>query len=232
MEDCRVTINKDYARRLKEHGYARKAIAFKLCDDIPAYAEPYGDDASFHCAVTAELWEEGKKPVYITNSNILCGGAVYSGLGNRKIGKEEFDGGMEQTIGLQRGYATRQVFRRVNQQMQHVFKTHTYQVIGSLEDVEDPDVVMIVADARKVQRLCKAYTWETGELVYGTSGTAWCNSAFPPVLKTKTMTFTMGDEQSRILMQLEDGDMFCMIHYAVLPLVIKNLDNIQTGLVT
>jgi len=224
-----MSTNKDYARMLKEQGYERKAIAFKLCDDIPAYAAPYGDELSFHCAIAAELWEEGKKPFYVTNANCLCGGALFSGLGNRKVTREEFDGGMELAIGPQRGFATRQVFRRVNQQIPHVFKTHKYQVIGSLEDVEDPDVVMIVADARKVQRLCKAYTWETGELVHGTSGIAWCNSAFPPVLKTKTMTFTMGDEESRILMQLDDGELYCMIHYTLLPMVIKNLDNIQTG---
>jgi len=42
----------------------------------------------------------------------------------------------------------------------------------------------------------------------------------------------MGDEQSRILMNLDDGDMYCMIHYCVLPLVLNNLDNIQTGLAT
>jgi uncharacterized protein (DUF169 family) len=232
MEDEHMSKNREYARRLKELGYKRKIIAFKLYEDIPANAEPYGDDVSFHCAIAAELWEEGKKPVYITNANILCGGGVFSGLGNRKVIKEEFDGGMEQTIGLQRGYATRKVFRRVNQQIPHLFKHHKYQVIGALEDVEDPDVVMIVADARKVQRLCKAYTWETGELVHGTSGTAWCNSAFPPVFRTRTMSFTMGDEQSRILMNLDDGDMYCMIHYSVLPLVIKNLGNIQTGLAT
>jgi hypothetical protein len=33
-------------------------------------------------------------------------------------------------------------------------------------------------------------------------------------------------------MNLDDGDMYCMIHYSVLPLVIKNLGNIQTGLAT
>jgi uncharacterized protein (DUF169 family) len=225
--------NQEYAKRLKElGGYERKIIAFKLCDEVPENIKPYGDDVSFHCAIAAEIWEEGRKPFYISNKNILCGGAVYSGLGNRRVTKEEFDGGMSQTIGTGRGYATRENFRRVNQQIPHQFIHHPYQIIGALEDVEDPDVVMVVADAYRVMKLCKAYTWKTGELVQGLSGTAWCTSIFPQVYRTKTMTFTMGDEQSRILTNLDPGEMYCMIHYDLLPLIIENLQNIQTGLAT
>ena len=29
--------------------------------------------------------------VYINNNNVLCGGAVYSGLGCKKLSKEDFD---------------------------------------------------------------------------------------------------------------------------------------------
>ena len=227
-----MSKNKEYAQRFKEMGYARKVIAFKDCDEVPENAEPYGDDISFHCAITAEVWEEGRKPFYITNKNILCGGAVYSGLGNRRIEKEEFDLGMSQTIGVKKGYATREQFRRVNQQIPHHFVHHKYQLIGALEDVEDPDVVMVVASAHKIMRLCKAYTWKTGELVHGLSGSSWCLCSFPHVYKTKTMSFATGDEQSRILMKLDEGELSLMIHYDVLSIVLENYKNIQTGLAT
>jgi uncharacterized protein (DUF169 family) len=72
--------NREYARRLKEReGYERKIIAFKLCDTVPNTVEPYGDDLSFHCALVAEVWE-GRKPFYLTGKNVLCGGAVHSGM--------------------------------------------------------------------------------------------------------------------------------------------------------
>lgn len=58
-----------------------------------------------------------------------------------------------------------------------------------LKDVDDPDPVMIVADAYRVMRLCKACTWKTGELVRGLSGTGWCTNSFPLVCRTETMTF-------------------------------------------
>jgi len=225
-----MSKNKEYAKRFKEMGYERKLIAFKNVDEVPKNAESYGDAISFHCAIAAEAWEEGRKPFYITNENVLCGGAVYSGIGNRKVAKEEFDIGMSQTLGVGRGYETREQFRSVNQQIPHHFVHHKYQVIGVLEEVEEPDVVMVVASAYKVMRLCKTYTWKTGELVYGLSGSAWCTNSFPHVYETRTMTYNMGDEQSRCLMNLEPGEEYCIIHYDIVPLIVENIGNIQTGL--
>lgn len=221
-----------YARQFRDLGYERKVIAFKNVDHAPDCAEPYGDAISFHCAIAAEVWEEGRKPFYITNNNVLCGGAVYSGIGNRRVSKEEFDGGMTQTIGVGRGYATRVQFRRVNQQIPHQFLHKAYQVIGALEDVEEPDSVMVVASAYKIMRLCKAYTWKTGMLVHGLSGSSWCLCSFPHVYRNKAMSFATGDEQSRILMGLEEGELSCLIHYEAVPIVLDNYKNIQTGLVT
>ncbi|MFC1592246.1 DUF169 domain-containing protein, partial [Thermodesulfobacteriota bacterium] len=111
----------------------------------------------------------------------------------------------------------------------HHFLHHPYQVIGVLEDVADPDVVMVVASAYQVMRLCKAYTWKTGELVQGLAGSAWCTCCFPQVYRNKTMAFTTGDEQSRILSGLDEGELYCLIHAEVLPIVLENYDNIQTG---
>ena len=222
--------NKEYAKRLKDlEGYEKDIIAYKLCDTPPDYAESYGDDISFECAMITEVWDSREKPFYITNKNVLCGGAVYSGIGNKKMTKEDFDVGMATSIGPTKAYATRQVMRRVNQQIPHVFKHHKYLVIGKLQDVEDPDVIMIVADANRVMRLCKVYTWKTGELVHGLSGTAWCNNSFPLVYRNKTMTFNMGDPPSRFMMRLDPGEMFCFIHYSLVPLIVENFDNISTG---
>ena len=221
--------NKEYAKRLKEmEGYERKIIAFKLYDEVPENVECYGDDISFFCAIVAEVWE-GRKPFYLINKNIVCGGAVYSGLGTRKMSKEEFDAGMGAVIGPKGAYATREVMRRVNQQIRHHLKHHKYLVVGSLEDVEDPDLVMIVTDAHRVMRLCKVYTWKTGELVQSLQGTAWCASALPGPYRSRTMTFTMGDPPSRHLMKLQPGEMYCIIHYDLLPLIVENFENISSG---
>ncbi len=46
------------------------------------------------------------------------------------------------------------------------------------------------------------------------------------------MSFATGDEQSRILMNLDEGELSCMIHYDTLPIVLENYKNIQTGLMT
>ena len=183
---------------------------------------------SFLCAICSEVWE-GRKPFYVTKENVMCGGSVYAGIGSRKMSKEEYDAGASTFIGPHKAYASREVLRRVNQQIPHHLKHHKYLVIGKLEDVENPDLVMFVAEAHKIMRLCKVYTWKTGELVQSLQGTAWCTSALPTPYRTKTMTFTMGDPPSRNLMQLKPGEMYGVIHYELLPLIVENFENISTG---
>ncbi len=68
-----MSINKEYAKQFKEMGYKRKVIAYKFFDEMPEGAEDYGDGMSFMCAISAESWEEGRKPFYITSKNSLCG---------------------------------------------------------------------------------------------------------------------------------------------------------------
>ncbi len=116
--------NKEYAEYLKKHeGYTRDIIAYKLCDTPPDYAESYGDDVSFECAMIAEVWDGREKPFYIINKNVLCGGAVYSGIGNKKMTKEDFrcrHGDLHRPA--RKPMPRRQVMRRVNQQIPHVYQ--------------------------------------------------------------------------------------------------------------
>ncbi len=47
---------------------------------------------------------------------------MYSGLGVKRMTKEDFDLGMSQTIGENKAYSTREVMRRVNQQIPRSFR--------------------------------------------------------------------------------------------------------------
>ena len=221
--------NEEYAKILMEkEGYERPIIAFKLCDAIPKDIESYGDDISFMCAMVTEVWD-GKDPFYITAKNVICGGNVYAGLGMVHTTREHFAQGMTTVIGPNKAYSTRQVMRRVNQQVPKHFKHHKAMIIGSLPKVEEPDLIMVVAKPHQVMRLMKAYTWKTGEITTGLQGTSWCAQTFPlPYLK-KAITYNLGDPPSRFLMGLKPDEMYCAMHYSLLPLVIENLKNISSG---
>ena len=212
----------------QQERYEKGILAFRHHDEIPAHAQSYGEDVSFLCAITAEIWQENKS-FYLTNKNILCGGGIYAGIGTRKLTHEEFQDGMQAFIGENLAYCSMAAFRRVNQQLPHFFRHRKYLEIGPLSQVPDPDVIMIVADANKIMRLCKAYTWQSGELVQGFQGTAWCAQAFPAVYRNRSMTFTLGDPPSRQLMGLDAGDAICTIHASLFPTVVQALDKISSG---
>ena len=227
-EGC-MESNREYAEVLmRQEQYDRPILAFKLCDEAPSWAEPYGNDQSFGCAITAEACEK-EKPMYITMENIMCGGGVYAGIGMPHIEKEAFNAAMSMVIGEGRAFATRQVMRRATQQIPHHFKRHKYLVIGRLEQMAETDIVMIIACVEKVMRLCRAYTWETGELVHGIQGTTWCGQSLAYAYRKKMPTFSFGCGSSRPLMNLGPGELFFTVHSDLLPIIVKNIEHVSIG---
>ena len=224
------TTNKavEYASFLQEsEGYKRKILGLKRSNTVPEGATT-SDGVTFLCyEATASLDHDG--PVCLSRDNVVCGGAVYCGLGSRNLTKTDFDDGLTMMTGPNRAYSTKKTMRRVNQQMAHYDEKHRYLIMGKLEDMEDPEAVMIITDAQRVMRLCKAYTWKTGELVHALGGTSWCGMSFPDVMRDKTITFNLGDPPSRTFMQLADDEMFCVIHWDLMPLIVDNLKNVSTG---
>lgn len=218
----------EYAAFLQEtEGYARKILGLKRSNTIPEGATSY-DGMTFLCyEATASLERDGA--VCISKNNVVCGGAVYCGIGSRRLTKPDFDQGLELVVGANRAYSSKKTMRRVNQQLPHFEEKHKYLVMGKLEDMHDPEVVMIITDPQRVMRLCKAYTWTTGELVHALGGTNWCGMSFPQVMADRTMTFDFGDPPSRTFMQLEDSEMFCIIHWDLMPLIVENLKNVSVG---
>ena len=218
----------EYAKFLQEtEGYERKVLGLKRSNTIPEGAKSY-DGMTFLCyEATSSMDRDGL--TCITRNNVVCGGAVYCGIGSRRLSKPDFDQGLEMVVGENRAYSTKQTMRRVNQQIGHYDEKHKYLVLGKLEEMPDPEVVMIITDPQRVMRLCKAYTWKTGELVHALGGTNWCGMSFPDVLRDKTMTFNFGDPPSRTFMELDDSEMFCVIHWDLLPLIVDNLKNVSTG---
>jgi uncharacterized protein (DUF169 family) len=223
-----TTKSAEYARFLQEsEGYGRKILGLKRTNELPDGAAVY-EGMTFLCyEATAVLETDGL--VALTRHNVVCGGAVYCGIGSRRLTKPDFDAGMEVLAGDHCAYSTKETMRRVNQQLQHFEEKYKYLLMGRLEEMDDPEAVMIITDPQRVMRLCKTYTWKTGELVHALGGTNWCGMSFPAVFNDKGITFDFGDPPSRLFMQLDDSEMFCIIHWDLMPLIVENLQHISTG---
>jgi len=219
-----MSLNKELNDQLMaKENYERKILAFKIYDDIPQGIEFYGNDMSMLCAIAAEAW--GKpNPFYVTKENCVCGGSLYAGIGSRKVSKEEREVGMSVLFGEGAPYGSKTVFRKVGQQIPKHHKHHKYLVMGGLDKIENPDLVHITGNANQIYKLTKSYTWETGELVHGLSGTSWCAQALPGSYRDQKITFTLGDHGGRSLMGVKDYELFCTIPYKLLPMVVRNLD--------
>jgi len=220
-----MSLSSDYAKQLMEKvEFERDILGFKVTDEEPKNIPYYGDDMSMMCAIAAEAWEK-EGPFYFTRNNCVCGGTLYGGIGTRKVPKEEREAGMSVLFGEGAPYGDKKVFRKIGQQIQKHFKHHKYLIVGKLKDMEEPpDLVHFVGNANQIYRLTKAYTWETGTVVQGMSGTSWCAMALPKPFLEKGITFTLGDHGGRSLMGIKDYELFCVMHFNLVPMIIKNLD--------
>ena len=106
----------EYATFLQEtEGYTRKVLGLKRSDTVPEGATSY-DGMTFLCyEATASMDRDGL--TCITRNNVVCGGAVYCGIGSRRLSKPDFDQGLEMVVGENRAYSTKETMRRVNQQL-------------------------------------------------------------------------------------------------------------------
>jgi len=217
-------LNREIANALMEkEKYERQFLAFKLYDEVPKDVPFYGDDMSMLCAITAEAWTK-EEPFYITKENCVCGGSLYGGIGIRKSPPEEREAGMSILFGEGAPYGSKEVLMKVGQQIKKHLKHHKYLVIGTLDKIEEPDLVQVVGNANQIYKLTKAFTWETGEVVQGLSGTSWCAMALPGPYRTNKPTFTLGDHGGRSLMGIKDYELFFVAPFSLLPMIVRNLD--------
>jgi hypothetical protein len=128
----------EYARFLQEtEGYKREVLGIRRSDTVPEGATSH-DGVTFLCyEATASLDRDGL--TCITRNNVVCGGAVYCGIGSRHLSKDDFDQGMEMVVGANRAYSTRSTMRRVNQQLPHYDEKHKYLIMGKLAEMPDPE---------------------------------------------------------------------------------------------
>jgi len=86
--------------------------------------------------------------------------------------------------------------------------------ISPLEKVSfEPDLVLVRCDSEQAMLLLWAYTYNTGELVYGHTGTAMCSTLVVRPYLTKKPSFSIGDLGGRYIVGLSGEEIMASIPY-------------------
>ncbi len=202
----------------------RHIVAMKYVNTKPKEV-PREEGPHFWCAICGDIFEGDGKPVYFTAPASVCGGSMMIGIGTLKSNKEEFNMVMDALIiGEGKLMATHDLLSKANLEFPRFPKIHKGVIIGPLDQVEQPDIVMFPVDPHQMCIISTAYSFDTGQVVNGYASGAMCIMAVPFPLVEKKPVFTIGDWGGRTRSRLNDNEMLACLPYSQVPGLLKNME--------
>jgi uncharacterized protein (DUF169 family) len=217
--------NKKIYKALKEKLSLKKNIAaMKYADKAPK-GVPMEDGINFWCHICGDMFEGIGSPTFFTAKMSSCGGSSLIGIGSRGTGKDEFCTVVEAfVVGEGKSYASVDVWPEGRRFFPRFRRLYGGVVIGPLERVKMPDIILFPIDARQLSLISTAYTFDTGDIIRGYGGTSQCTMTVPTPLIENRPVFASGDHGGRGHMRLTDAEMVMSFPYKLVPGLIKNLD--------
>jgi uncharacterized protein (DUF169 family) len=213
-------------------GIARDLVALKFCKtlaDVPEGVARY-NGKGIYCG----MWKEVSNypvPFYtVPDDHICAGGTSYTGMGQKELSPKMQDIGWSMLVGEGKIYYSRESVTKCQASVPHHFNKEKYfeaTVMGRLEHVQQPDVVLIFCTPQQLEWLCHAYSFESGELVQGLAGLSSCALVVPHPYLAQKPIFTCGDLSGRELSRMTNTEMCIAFPFKDLDSVAKNLYRIK-----
>lgn len=217
--------NKKMDKALKDKlSLKRHIVAMKFADKAPKGAPVY-DGLNFWCAICGDILEGKGKPTFFTTEKSTCGGSAMIGIGLKKATKEEvFAVWDDIVIGEGNLFATKDLLVKGRPTFPLYPKIYGGVILGSLEDVSMPDVILFPVSGNQMCMVSTAYAFDTGEIIMGYAGSATCVMTVTiPFLENKPV-FSSGDHGGRTFMRLKEEEILVCFPYRLVPGLVKNLD--------
>ena len=92
----------------------------------------------------------------------------------------------------------------------------------------EPDVVVLVCNARQGMKIAEAFSYETGKKITGLSAPPICSSVVAAPFLTGEVVYSLGDSGARRFMKINDEDIFVGIPAELLNDIVKNLEKLES----
>jgi uncharacterized protein (DUF169 family)/Pyruvate/2-oxoacid:ferredoxin oxidoreductase delta subunit len=205
-------------------GLSKNIAAMKFYDEPPE-GIPREKGPHFWCGMCGDVFDTQEKPLFFTSEASTCGGCVNLGLRAPNSTREEFETATNASVvGEGNLYRTKDIMTKNRNAFPQYKKRFAGIVIGSLEQVEMPNLVIFPINAHQLCMISTAYAFETGELIMGIAGKAACLMSVPtPLLENKPI-FLSGDHGGRMFMRLAHDELLLCFPFSLIPGLVKNLD--------
>lgn len=212
-------------RLLKEKlGLSRHIAAMRFVDTAPeGVAVEQGPQ--FWCGICGDVFDGQGEPLLFTAPASMCGGCANVGLGAKRVSREEFDAALDgQVIGEGNLYVNRDLFARNRDAFPQFPKIYHGVIVGSLERMRRPDLVLLPVNGHQLCVISTAYAFETGELIQGFAGKSTCLMTITTPLMSNRPVFCAGDHGGRMFMRLKDEEILVCFPFSLIPGLVHNMD--------
>jgi uncharacterized protein (DUF169 family) len=216
------TMYPELSHRLKTAlGLGSSPVAIAFSTEPPAGVEQMKGQARL-CEMLDRVRLDGET-FYTTADNHECnGGAHNSGLSEQseKSKTGEF---LARDIGLFGSPRAARRFMSSNPAIEY----GTVKVISfsPLENATfEPDVVVLICNAKQGLKLADAYSYDSGEKAAGWTSAPICSGVVAAPFLTGELTYSFGDSGARRFMKIGDEDVFVGIPAELLPGIVANLE--------
>jgi len=177
------------------------------------------------CQMLDKVRLEGES-FYTTSENHECdGGANSCGLKElrERLKTGEF---LSEDLGL---FASRRAARRfINSNPRIEFGTVKLVSFLPLEKAKfEPDVVVLVCNAKQGMKIAEAFAYETGNKTVGLTGPPICSAVVAAPFLTGEVVYSLGDSGARKFTKVKDEDIFVGISGELLPDIVENLGKLK-----
>ena len=201
----------------------KNIVAVKYVDKAPDGISKE-EGLSFWCHACGDVFKEDVEPLFFTAKNSTCAGSSSLGLGTRETTKEDYNMMIESMVVGDGGYfASKELLTIGRKYFPKYNKVHAGMVIGSLDKVKMPDVVLIPVNGKQMCMLSTAYSFDTGEIVDGKAGGGTCLGTIPISFLENRPVFSCGDYGGRLHMRLDDEEIIAAFPFKLLSGLVTNL---------
>jgi uncharacterized protein (DUF169 family) len=214
-------------------GIKKGIISLKRAKKKPSGIEKY-EGLSTLCFIMREALDQNKV-YYATTENRMCLWCVAAGMDPAPgtLDEESLRESLKFPVETINTFESLDVAAKAEREAARLFPSFEELcegvVVGPIESVSDPEVLIIFCNPDQANLLTRAYCYVTGSFLKGYAGIGACRMFLPDAFINKELTYTISDRSWRIILKLAPDELTLITPPDKLMIMLENLDRSKVG---
>ena len=221
-------------KTIKQHlrddvGFNKEIIALCQMKGVPEEFDAYQDKNNI-CYMMGEVLEEGRIFYTVLDDHVCLLGCAATGLDPELaiMDTEQHRKSDDFHVSAINIYPTKRIQAKAEKEAASLFPRFTEVfkaiLIGPLERVPEPEVVVLIATPEQVHLLTRAYCYATGSFIQGYAGMGACRMLFPHAFLKSEPIFTVSDRSWRKALRIAPDELTLVVPVEKLIIMIEALE--------